>query len=384
MFEEMNPTPYCINELARLCNKVEAERKRSPIFGKERGLNMGRRGRTSIVREVKESIEAIDQIGVSKRMARKEGTSGIHSKKQKENTMSDCQNFVKWARSTHEVKSISELHQGHYQGYLAYLNEKGVSEGHRMNVETSLRLLEKGYIKRADRFEGVSNTYKGFCPEKRLETRTRGLNVQNRAYTPKEMQLIREHISSEVVKAIDLMQHLGLRVREAAYVRREHFQRHPETGRWQLKIENRQGAGITKGGRYREIQIPVSFQPRVEQLLQGKEPQERLVKVASSTIRDGIHRACQKVEIPQNGRGAHGFRHAYARQRMNQLMTREQKDMMQRILSNCRDGKKANYGIFSEKDVAIYVTTKEVMDHIHGELGHGKNRWELALRYMGD
>ncbi|WP_149032076.1 hypothetical protein [Rummeliibacillus stabekisii] len=75
---------------------------------------MGRRGRTSIVREVKESIEAIDQIGVSKRMARKEGTSGIHSKKQKENTMSDCQNFVKWARSTHEVKSISQLHQGHY------------------------------------------------------------------------------------------------------------------------------------------------------------------------------------------------------------------------------------------------------------------------------
>lgn len=38
-FSGTNPTPYCINELARLCNKVEAERKRSPIFGKERGLN---------------------------------------------------------------------------------------------------------------------------------------------------------------------------------------------------------------------------------------------------------------------------------------------------------------------------------------------------------
>jgi len=24
------------------------------------------------------------------------------------------------------------------------------------------------------------------------------------------------------------------------------------------------------------------------------------------------------------------------------------------------------------------------MDQIHSELGHGKNRWALAMRYMGD
>lgn len=32
-FEGMNPTPYCMNELARLCNKVEGgERMRSRKF----------------------------------------------------------------------------------------------------------------------------------------------------------------------------------------------------------------------------------------------------------------------------------------------------------------------------------------------------------------
>ncbi|MBK3496681.1 hypothetical protein JFL43_17800 [Viridibacillus sp. YIM B01967] len=41
---------------------------------------MAGRGRTSIVREIKESIEAIDKIGISKRAAREDGNSGIHSK----------------------------------------------------------------------------------------------------------------------------------------------------------------------------------------------------------------------------------------------------------------------------------------------------------------
>ena len=89
------------------------------------------------VREVKESIEAIGKIGISKRAAREDGNSGIHLKKQKENTMSDCQNFVKWARSEHGVKSIADLNED--RGYIVHLSEKGISEGHRINVETSLR-----------------------------------------------------------------------------------------------------------------------------------------------------------------------------------------------------------------------------------------------------
>lgn len=113
---------------------------------------MARRGRTSIVREVKESLQAIDKIGESKRDAKKAGTSGIHSIKQMTNTMSDAQNFVKWCRSERGVKSICELDERHYVSYLSHLSEKGVSQGHRVNVETSLRLLEKGFKERSKRF----------------------------------------------------------------------------------------------------------------------------------------------------------------------------------------------------------------------------------------
>lgn len=54
--------------------------------------------------------------------------------------------------------------------YLAYLSEKGVSQGHRVNVETSLRLLQKGFEERSKRFENNSVALVRFCPERRQET----------------------------------------------------------------------------------------------------------------------------------------------------------------------------------------------------------------------
>ena len=208
---------------------------------------MVRRGRTSIVREVKESVQAIDKIGQSKRDAKDNGTSGIHSIKQRQNTMSDCQNFVKWCRSEHGVKSIADLTEGHYRAYIDHLTDKGVSRGHMQNVETSLRLLEKGFKTRSERFEGASEVFKGFCPEKRLAHVKKGESVRNRSYNEREVQMIRENCSPKVQDAVDLMRNLGLRVRESVNVRVEHFDR--KYGSWRLYIED--GSGITKGGRHR-------------------------------------------------------------------------------------------------------------------------------------
>lgn len=343
---------------------------------------MARRGRTSIVREVKESLSAIDKIGQSKRDARKAGTSGIHSKKQMANTMSDAQNFVKWCRTEYGVKSINELTERHYASYLAHLSEKGVSQGHKINVETSLRLLEKGFIERSKRFGDDSATFGRFCPEKRLEIATRGSDVQNRSYTKNEVQLIRENCSDEVQKAVDLMHELGLRVKEAVNVRVEHFVPNSKGNGWCLSIDK--GTGITKGGRFRQVDVPQRLEQRLESWMANKSPEERLVNVSQSTVRDGVNVACKRGGVAQAGRGCHGFRHAYARERMDQLMTNEEKQMMQRILANRKIGRAADYGILREHDKKLYAAAKEAMDQIHAELGHGKNRWALAMRYMGD
>ncbi|PJO43430.1 tyrosine-type recombinase/integrase [Lysinibacillus xylanilyticus] len=309
---------------------------------------MARRGRTSIVREVKESLTAIDKIGQSKRDARKTGTSGIHSKKQMANTMSDAQNFVKWCRSEHGVKSISELNAGHYVSYLAYLSEKGVSQGHRVNVETSLV----------------------------------GSDAKNRSYTEEEVQLIRENCSDEVTKAVELMREMGLRIKEAVNVRVEHFVPNDRGIGWCLTIEK--GTGITKGGRFRQVDVPQRLEQRLESWMVNKSPGERIVNVSYSTVRDGVNVACKRAGVTQAGRGCHGFRHAYARERMVQLMPSEQKKIMNRVLENRKIGRAADYGILSEHDKQLYAAAREAMDQIHSELGHGKNRWALAMRYMGD
>lgn len=343
---------------------------------------MARRGRTSIVREVKESLTAIDKIGQSKREAKKAGASGIHSKKQMANTLSDAQNFVKWCRSEHSVKSIGDLDEGHYTSYLAHLSEKGVSQGHRVNVETSLLLLEKGFKERSKRFLDNPLTLIRFCPESRLEKPVMGSDVKNRSYTEKEVQLIRENCSIEVKKAVDLMRGLGLRVKEAVNVRVEHFVPNDKCTGWRLSIEK--GGGITKGGRFRQVDVPQHLEQRLVSWMANKSPKECLVNVSQSTVRDGVNVACKRGGVTQASRGCHGFRHTYARERMDQLMNSEEKQMMQRVLENRKMGRTADYGILSKHDKQLYAIAKEAMDKIHSELGHGKNRWALAMRYMSN
>lgn len=339
---------------------------------------MARRGRTSIVREVKEALDAIDRIGHSKKLARDKGEHAIHSIKQKENTMSDAQNFAKWVRAEHGVKSLSDLEETHYQKYIAHLNEKGLSNGHMRNVETSLRFLQEGFKKRSERFEGAIKHFKGFCPEKRTVSYQTNENIRNRAYTVQEMDAIRKNCSSEVQKAADLMYGLGLRVKEAANVLAGHF--YQDENGWHLQINK--GTGITKGGRFRKVTVSNEFKVRLVSLLHEKAPHEKLVKVSSTTIRDGINVACKKADLKQDGRGTHGFRHAYARQRVEQIMTSSERIMMERILSNREIGRKADYSINSEKDKLLFSSTRDKMNIIHSELGHGANRWELAMRYL--
>ena len=331
----------------------------------------------SIKYDVKQSIRAIDKIGESKRVAKEAKDSGIHSKKQKENTMSDAQNFARWVKEEYGVNSLGKVNEQHYRAYFDHLKDRQVTKGHMQNVETSLRLIEKGYKKLLEKEQGATIRFEGFCPEKRIIAPERLENVRNRSYSDVEVAQIRENCSPEGQKAVDLMRGLGLRVKEAVNIRREHF--NCEKGQWSLKIEIGKGRGITKGGRFRDVPVPASFVERIEQLTEGKQMHERLVKVTRDTVRKGVKKACARAKIVQDGRGTHGFRHAYARERFNQLATPQQKQMMVRILDNREIGRKADYGIH---DKQLFKDTKAVMDTVHEELGHGKSRWALAMRYL--
>ncbi|MFD1389725.1 site-specific integrase, partial [Alkalibacillus flavidus] len=267
--------------------------------------------KSSIVRQVKTAVESVDRIGQSKRDARmKNERHFIHSKKQKRETLSAGQNFAKWARETHGVKNLHELNESHYKAYIEFKQQQGVSDGHLKNIETGLKHIEHGMQLKAKQF-GKEATQ--FTPDKRMITSAP--TTRNRAYTHEQYEKIREQLSPNSQAGVDLMRNMGLRVNEAVNVRAEHFQK-TEKG-WRLNIQN--GQGITKGGRYRYADVPKDFENRLESILSDKNPNDRLVPIQKDTLRESVQNGALKAGINPNGKGTHGFRHLYARERVDQL-----------------------------------------------------------------
>lgn len=179
------------------------------------------------------------------------------------------------------------------------------------------------------------------------------------------------------------MRGLGLRVKEAATIRVEHFKK--EEQGWKVNIAK--GTGITKGGRFRYLDVPKSFERELERMLYGKSPGEQLVSIKLDTIRQSVSKGLKKAGIVQKGRGCHGFRHAFARERVADLMkdrglNEKGYTMLQRVLENRVEGKLANYGIFREEDKRLFEQVRQVINVVHGEIGHGNDRWDLAEVYM--
>lgn len=347
----------------------------------EKGGNpMSRRGKSSIVHQVKIAIGEVDRIGESKKELRSQGKHGIHSFNQKKETLSASQNFVKWVRKEFKVNSLYQLKQEHYTAYLRYLEHEGRSVGHRQNVETALIHLQKGMNLRSEKYNRDKHI---FVPEKRVTDWRERKAPTDRSYTREEYTKLLKHLPPNSRDAVMLCRELGLRVREAVGVQVQHFQNN--NGTWQLSIKK--GTGITKGGRFREVPVPSYFNHHLERMMKGRNRDEQLVLIKRDTVRRAVNEACRKSGIIQRGRGTHGFRHAYTRERINKLfMERDIGEqaprMVERIMGNRDKGRAADYGILTSKDKRLFFQVKDVMDQVHSEIGHGKGRWDLASVYM--
>lgn len=351
------------------------------LLRKDKG--MSRKTRSSIVFQISQAITEINQIGISKKEARRKGEEGIHSIKQIKETLSAAQNFGKWIRDEYGVRSIYNLTEEHYRSYLIHLIELKRSAGHRQNVETALRHLQKGMAIRSDRL-GLEQTI--FAPTARLTDWRQLKKAEDRSYTQEEFEMILSHVSDNVRDAILLQRYIGLRVRESCNVCVKHFIL-DEEGNYSLRIKNEEAKGITKGGRYRNASVPLFFQTELKRMLVNKVDDDPLIDVKVSTVRKGVNRACQKAGINQRGRGTHGFRHLFCRDRLMLMLEENQIlkqgiAMLERIMANRDKGRKADYGILSNTDKKIYSQLKGAIDSIHEEIGHGEDRWDLAERYL--
>src|SRR5699024_9267283 len=107
---------------------------------------------------------------------------------------------------------------------------------------------------------------------------------------------------------------------------------------------------------------------------------QHLIKNKAKTIIDDARRTAKRAGI-QEWNGTHGLRHTYARNEVDRLMSIEEKRMFDRCINHYIEGKKFDYGI-KDYERGIYNSMKKKMDEVHQSLGHGKNRFDLAVRYM--
>lgn len=319
---------------------------------------------SSIINQVNQCVREIDRIGVSKKSARKQGIKAIHSHKTKKEVLKIGKQFARWGRENYGIKNLHEFKEEHY---IAFLESKShTTLDYRRSIETHLRLVQEGLNKRSERF-GKERAV--FVPEKRLiESRGRLEGVRDRSYTKEEIRAIKEHVTPSTSLSVSLMESLGLRVSESVQLRVEHVR-----GNY-VRI---QGDTITKGGRDRVIPIPESFQSELQKMCLGKKSWERLVPVTAGTVMNEVTAACRHLKIQSDG--THGFRHSYARERVDQLMTQEEKKLFSNCMGRYAEGKQFDYGVHNRE---LYESMKGKMDRIHAELGHGKNRFDLAMRYM--
>ncbi len=312
------------------------------------------------------AIDEADKIGMSKKVAREQKQRFIHSYNQKDKCEKIGYEFANFCRDNYKINKLFKAKEEQYQHFLN--TKKETSKGHQRNIETALRLVQSGMQQRAEKF-GKETTQ--FCTEERLiPTATRNENVADRSYTSQEINDIKAHTSNNTETAVDLMSHLGLRLGETVHARKQNID-------FERGIFHVVGG---KGGKNRNVPISADYLQKLENITQNKEGTDQLVPTQATVISNDCKQAADKLNM-QNWTGTHGFRHSYARGQINEKMTHEEKQLFDKCLSNYAENKSFNYAIRPEQK-ELYHAMKSKMDSVHHNLGHGANRFDLALRYM--
>lgn len=337
-----------------------------------------KRGGNRLKYQVEQSIKKINKIGSSKMVLRNRGgETGIHSVSQVKHALSVSQNFAEWAREQ-GIKDLFQLKRSHYREYLAYKQEEGVSNGHLINIETNLRLLEKGMNR--------ISAEKGF-PERKWIPKTRIIEVssrekpQNRSHAPGEIKMYLDKLSRNARIGADLQAAFGLRLREVAHTKVAHIQE--EGGRlvWVASADKdalNAAQGVTKAGRARTTPCRPEYEQRVRELIQGKQNGQHVVPVKYNTLKSAYNRAGVK--------GSHAFRHTYAREMLRSELQscgieKEGRLMLEQMLENREAGYRKDH-LITKDERSLYRSVSAAMDQVQHYLGHGSGRMDLAEVYL--
>lgn len=165
----------------------------------------------------------------------------------------------------------------------------------------------------------------------------------SRAYTTEQVKIIAEHQQAHNALATEIAYAAGLRAHELFTIRPVNEQKPDERPAHEAKFEGREGKAYTvvgKGGLCREIRIPDALAARLEatRLPEPKQVTDRGVHYQqhyeigagqrwSNSFSSASNRSCGW------SRGAHGLRHSYAQERMDELKYEHVREEALRIVS---------------------------------------------------
>ena len=352
---------------------------------------MGKKG--SMKYQVQEALKVIDCMGESKHEAKKKigGSNkvvGIYSIKYFRKVLGSCIIFTRFARREYGIETLFDLRPEHHAAYMDQLQVEDVTKGYLCNVESHLLKLQTAMRVISER----NHRQPVIFMKRRLISWRDKEKPKDRSYTEEETQLLEPYMSAQVAKAMRMSLNLGFRTVTICNIRVEHVVIHPE-GSVEIDIPN--GKGITKGGRWlgrgpqrnqAPLWVPAAYVPELLSLIKGKDPKDRIMSIKENTLRQGLARACRRSGVISAG--FHGFRHTYARRRLEEIMRErwtEGKVMIHHVLKNRERGKRMDDGISkdtNDPDRKCFEWVQDCVNIVHGELGHGKSRWALVAVYM--
>lgn len=289
------------------------------------------RGGNKLKYQVEKALKSINLIGVSKKALRDaKMETGIHSTNQMKEALSVSQNFAKWVREQ-GISDLFQLKRAHYRDYIAHMQSTKVSNGHLINIETNLRLLSKGMDKISAE-KGLRA--RDWVPKTRLIDPKDREKPVDRSYSAKEIESLREKLSTNAKIGADLQQAFGLRLREAANTKVAHIVEKDGKLYWEANSKKNTlntAVGVTKAGRGRITPCRPEYEASIRELIQGKEQNEYICPIKYNSLKSAYNRA--GIE------GSHSFRHTYAREMlMKELVSRgierEGRSMIHRMLEN--------------------------------------------------
>jgi len=252
------------------------------------------------------------------------------------------------------ITDIKQLKKEHTNAYIQDAIDRGLKKNTLVTERFGIRKFEKCLLNTGR----MSKHDQSIAPDVNLPSGSR-INPIGR-YSEEETRTIiddiKENYKEEISQGVQLQEVAGLRISELKGLKVRY-----------IDIPNRQiiiVGNTAKGGRGRIVKINEKDIPFLKEVVKGKDPDDKVLKVSKRWVEKVVEKTCDKNEL--KGRGTHGMRGKFSNDRLRQY---------------CRE-EGVKYDIKHLKDDDEETLTKkevEVLEKVSNDLGH--NRIGIVRKY---